>query len=226
MTDNPGCLGFLARIFGERPKETGALPYRLRDDFLSAAELSFYRVLATAVAGRAVVLTKVRLADLFFVPRSEGSAGFRNRIAQKHVDFLLCDRETMRPLVGVELDDRSHERSSRQERDGFVDEVFWVAGLPLMHLPVRSGYSLAELALALAPYLGGDEGAQPEPIRGAPEPSRPEPGAAGAVPLCPKCGVPMVVRTTGRGERRGERFYGCPNYPKCRETLPYESPPA
>lgn len=83
MTDNPGCLGFLARLFGERPKETGALPYRLRDDFLSAAELSFYRALATAVAGRAVVMTKVRLADLFFVPRSEGSAGFRNRIAQR-----------------------------------------------------------------------------------------------------------------------------------------------
>jgi hypothetical protein len=224
MTDNPGCLGFLARIFGERPKELGPLPYRLRDDFLSAAELSFFRVLSTAVAGRTVVLTKVRLADLFFVPRSEGSAGFRNRIAQKHVDFLLCDRETMRPLAGVELDDRSHERSSRQERDGFVDEVFRVAGLPLLHLPVRSGYSIAELTAALAPYLRGDEGAQPEPTREAPEPTGPV--AAGAAPLCPKCGVPMVVRTAGRGARSGERFYGCPNYPKCRETLPYESPPA
>ena len=130
----------------------------------------------------------------------------------------------MRPLVGVELDDRSHERSSRQERDGFVDEVFRVAGLPLMHLPVRSGYSLAELTLALAPYLGGDEGAQPGLKREAPGHSVPEPVAAGAVPLCPKCGVPMVERTAGRGERRGERFYGCPNYPKCREMLPYESP--
>ena len=226
MTDKPGCLGFLARIFGERPKDTGDLPYRLRDDFLSAAELSFYRVLATAVVGRAVVLTKVRLADLFFVPRSEGSAGFRNRIAQKHVDFLLCERETMRPLVGVELDDRSHQRSSRQERDGFVDEVFRVAGLPLMHLPVRSGYSVAELTGALAPYLGGDEGAQPESIRETPEPSGPETVAAGAAPVCPKCGVPMVVRTAGRGERRGERFYGCPNYPKCRETLPYDGDPS
>ena len=226
MRDNPGCLGFLARIFGERPKETVRLPYRLRDDFLSPAELSYYRVLSTAVAGRAVVLTKVRLADLFFVPHSEGSVSFRNRIAQKHVDFLVCDRETMRPRVGVELDDRSHERSRRQERDGFVDEVFRVAGLPLIHVPARSGYSVAELSAGLTQYLDSDEGGQPDPSGEVPDRSGAAKTAAGAVPVCPKCGVPMVVRTAGRGARKGEQFYGCPNYPRCRESLPYEGPPS
>jgi hypothetical protein len=220
VSDNPGCLGFLARLFGERPKETGELPYRLRDDFLSPAELSFYRVLSTTVAARAAVLTKVRLADLFFVPRSEGAASSRNRIAQKHLDFLLCDPETMRPLVGVELDDRSHERSSRQARDGFVDEVFRVAGLPLIHVPVRPAYSVAELSGVLSPYLGGGDGVRPDTNVEAPVRSGSETAAAGTAPMCPKCGVPMVLRTAGRGERRGERFYGCPNYPNCRETLP------
>jgi hypothetical protein len=54
----------------------------------------------------------------------------------------------MRPLVGGELDDRSHERASRQERDGFVDEVFRVAGLPLMHPSVRPGRSQSVIATA------------------------------------------------------------------------------
>ena len=225
MTDNPGCLGFPTRLFGERPKdkEMGALPYRLRDDFLSPAELSYYRVLSTAVAGKAVVLTKVGLADLFFVPCSEGSRSFWNRIAQKHVDFIVCDRETMRPLVGVELDDRSHERSSRQERDGFVDEVFRVAGLPLIHAPVRSAYSVPELTAVLAPYLGGGtvSAAPPVPRVETVAPSAPEADAVGAA-ICPKCGVPLVPRTVGRGERKGERFLGCPNYPRCRETQGFE----
>ena len=226
MSDNAGCLGFLARIFGVRPKESGSLPYRLRDDFLSPAELSYYRVLSTAVAGRAVALTKVGLADLFFVPRSEGSVSFRNRIAQKHMDLLVCDRETVRPLVGVELDDRSHERARRQERDGFVDEVFRVAGLPLIHVPARSGYSVAELSAGLTQYLDSDEGGQPDPSGEVPDRSGAAKTAAGAVPVCPKCGVPMVVRTAGRGARKGEQFYGCPNYPRCRESLPYEGPPS
>lgn len=39
-------------------------------------------------------------------------------------------------------------------------------------------------------------------------------------PLCPKCGIPMVLRVASKGAHRGEPFYGCPNYPRCREALP------
>ena len=28
-----------------------------------------------------------------------------NKINRKHVDFLICDDETLKPLVGIELDD-------------------------------------------------------------------------------------------------------------------------
>lgn len=66
-----GCLAAILSMFGIRlggPVVSGSdLPYRIRDDFLSAAELSFYRVLLNAVGDRAVVCPKVNLADLFFV---------------------------------------------------------------------------------------------------------------------------------------------------------------
>ncbi len=57
------------------------------------------------------------------------NASFRNKIDRKHVDFVLCDPHTMRPLVGIELDDATHGRVSRQARDEFVDEVLAAAGL-------------------------------------------------------------------------------------------------
>jgi hypothetical protein len=41
-----------------------------------------------------------------------------------------------------------------------------------------------------------------------------------APPLCPKCGIPMVLRTANQGEYKGQQFYGCRNYPQCREILP------
>jgi hypothetical protein len=221
MSDNEGCLGFLARLFGGRPRETGPLPYRLRDDFLSPAELSFYRVLSTAVAGRATILTKVNLGDVFFVARPNENAGFRNRIARKHVDFLLCDGASMRPLVGLELDDRSHHRPTRQERDRFVDGVFEVAGLPLIRVPVRSAYAVAELAASLEPHLGtGSAAPGVAPVEAGADPLV-DTIVDDSPPVCPKCGIPMVVRTVTRGERRGERFWGCTNYPRCRETVPY-----
>ena len=37
------------------------------------------------------------------------------------------------------------------------------------------------------------------------------------VPNCPKCGIPMVLRTVSKGDHKGSQFYGCSNYPKCHE---------
>lgn len=39
-------------------------------------------------------------------------------------------------------------------------------------------------------------------------------------PACPSCGKTMTLRTARRGPNAGERFWGCPSYPKCRGTRP------
>lgn len=39
----------------------------------------------------------------------------------------------------------------------------------------------------------------------------------------PKCNSPMVVRTTRKGKRAGNRFYGCSRYPHCKQTRPIDS---
>lgn len=33
---------------------------------------------------------------------------------------------------------------------------------------------------------------------------------------CSRCGSPMVLRTTKKGENKGQQFYGCSSFPKCR----------
>ena len=43
-----------------------------------------------------------------------------------------------------------------------------------------------------------------------------------AAPICPRCGVPMVKRKAKRGEYAGREFWGCPNYPKCRNLVPID----
>lgn len=223
VSENPGCLGALLRMFGGRAdvgQQSIDLPYRLRDDFLSPAELTFYRVLVTTTDDAVTVLTKVNLSDLFFVLRPRENTAHRNRIDRKHVDFLLCDPSTMRPLVGIELDDRSHDAAKRQERDRFVEHVFEAAGLPLVRVPLQSGYSVNELRSVLAPHVEVNPGTMDGSV-GPVSDSRGDEVAAGHTPTCPKCGVPMVLRTASRGERRGEQFYGCPNYPRCRETMAF-----
>jgi DNA-binding helix-hairpin-helix protein with protein kinase domain len=45
-------------------------------------------------------------------------------------------------------------------------------------------------------------------------------GIAGATPSCPRCKLPMIKRTARRGRRRGSRFWGCSQYPRCKGTRP------
>jgi restriction system protein len=41
-----------------------------------------------------------------------------------------------------------------------------------------------------------------------------------AVPSCPICQEPMVLRTASRGKQAGKQFWGCSRFPHCRGTRP------
>ncbi len=213
--EKSGCVSvffpFLKRSQNESISKP--LPYRLRDDFLSPAEFSFYKVLSSFIGTKLTIQSKVRLADVFFVARPNENFSYFNKIAQKHLDFLVCESVTMKPLFGIELDDSSHKQNKRQERDEFVESVCEDAGFPLLRFPVQREYNSRELAAQIAPLLKDKIGVS---TLSQPEVSR----QAGSIPLCPKCGIPMVLRTVAQGVHKGKQFYGCQNYPRCREMKP------
>lgn len=225
-SSNAGCLGFLLGLLGFRsdnaewtnhdggPWSAGAgsngpdpLPYRVRHDFISLAEGSFYHVLRQAAGDRYAIFAKVGLAEIFFVHQREERRAWHNRIDRKHVDFLLFDALTLQPVAGIELDDGSHNRPDRQARDRFVDEVFEAAGLPLVHVPARRSYTLEDVRDSLRIVA---EMAVSQVAAAAPVPA--------TAPTCPRCGVPLVMRTAQKGRQAGGQFWGCPHYPRCRHT--------
>lgn len=42
-------------------------------------------------------------------------------------------------------------------------------------------------------------------------------------PACPRCGAPTTLRKIKKGERTGQRFWGCSKFPSCRGALRYSS---
>jgi len=237
-SSNPGCLAAIMRLFGMHPSRSSFVatelpvdpepdqhPYRLRDDFLSPAEQSFYLVLKNVVGEYLTICPKVSLADVFFVTHPNENMSAYNRINRKHVDFLVCEPKTMKPRFAIELDDSSHKRSDREERDDFVDGVFNGASFPLIRIPVRTGYNTVELSALIKQTLqDGTSGLQDQQsIRdvGVPSPG-PQEQSPDSRPFCPKCGEQMVLRIARQGAQTGKRFFGCPNYPKCRAVIPFE----
>jgi hypothetical protein len=110
---------------------------------LSKGEKAFFDVLVQSIPSDVYVCPKVRVADLIEVdlPKSDKHfwASF-NKIAKKHVDFVLCSRTDFSPKLIIELDGGSHNSQIRSQRDIFVDEAFTQANIPVLHLPVQSSY--------------------------------------------------------------------------------------
>jgi len=140
-------LGGLALLHGLTRRSRPALPYRKMDQLLTPAERSFYEVLRRIIGDDLHLFVKVRLADLVWLPHDiENRQAHVNRVASKHIDFVLCDPHTLAPVLAVELDDSSHAARHRQQRDALVNEVLRTVGLPLLRVPVKRSYVPDEVA--------------------------------------------------------------------------------
>lgn len=118
------------------------LPYKRKEHFLSVAETRFYEVLnKIAEENNFVVQCKVRLEALVRVPfYTKNRYGLRNRIKSREMNFVLCSKQNMKPLLIIELDDSSHQREDRIERDDFIDKALHDAGLPILHIKAQQNY--------------------------------------------------------------------------------------
>lgn len=202
-----GCLSVILGLFGIKPKQrvetATTLPYRRRDSLLTPAEHHFYVTLLHALENQAVIVPKVGLQDVFFITDREKYQHYRNRISTRHIDFLICEPKTLKPLFGIELDDSSHNRAETQKNDLFKDMVFDAAMLPLVRFPVKGTFNAEEINEKLQPFFMQEEKAE-------------------EAPLCPNCKIPMVRKTARQGEHKGKEFWACPNYPTCKELINIE----
>jgi hypothetical protein len=180
------------------------LPYRLRENFMSAPELALYRSLVELVERHYVICPKVALNDIFYIVRPNENVNFFNKIFRKHIDFLLCEPVTFKPAFGVELV-KPIARNDTREADQFMEDLFVSAGIPLVHVPTSERYRIADLVelFKLSLLKVKETGA----VRSTP--------GADSVPMCPVCGRMMVLRMHRDGSQKGKMYYGCMDSPKC-----------
>jgi hypothetical protein len=114
---------------------------------LTPTEVSFHGVLQSLSDGRCHIVCKPRLAD--FLQHVSGAGAF-NKISQKHVDFLVCRPGDWMPMLGIELDDHTHQRKEVKERDMFVNAVFAQVGIPLVRIHVSEMERLEQIVEKLS----------------------------------------------------------------------------
>lgn len=117
-----------------------ALPaYKAKGPLCSPTESAFLAALEQALPPTQRVFVQVRLIDVIEPRRADPAA--RNRVISKQLDFVVCDRTTLKVLFAIELNDRSHERPERQQRDAFLANAMREAGLPLYFFKAARRYT-------------------------------------------------------------------------------------
>jgi len=202
----------------------------------SAAERSFLGVLEQAVGKEYRIFGKVRVANVVSVRSASDRGRWQrafNRISAKHFDFVLCDKSDFAIIGVIELDDKSHYSKKRRNRDAFLSELCDAVTLPLVQIPARRGYAVADIRSQVLDAVQGtsrigDRSAAPQSsVMASPSSETP------ADPLCPKCMSPMVRRTANSGAYAGQEFWGCSTFPRCRGVIrpgalndaPVDAPP-
>ena len=137
-------------------------PYQPAKALFSPAERSFLGVFDQALGSEHRIFGKVRVADLATVKAGLSNSarqGALNRVAAKHIDFVVCRASDLSVVCAVELNDKSHSSQRAQARDDFLTKVCQTIGLPLLTVAAKPSYSPQELRAqflaAIAPTQSG-----------------------------------------------------------------------
>jgi len=107
--------------------------YAAKTNIMTSSEAEFFKLLVDVAEDRYFVFPQVHLSAILNekIEKQDWKSAFRH-INSKSVDYVLCDKTTLQPVYAVELDDKSHDSITRQERDKEVERIFQGANLPLV----------------------------------------------------------------------------------------------
>jgi len=134
----------------------------MQEAFLTDEQVRFYHALRSAVKDWAVVCPKVNLIQLTAVakPRRSGDIARLEQLAGLSIDFVLCDHQTLRPLLGVLLQhspvqsEAAPNPDRRAYRGQLVAAALSTAGLPVVTIAARDAYNERVLRSYLARKAG------------------------------------------------------------------------
>ena len=97
-----------------------------------------YNIIKNTLPQEYIIAPKVGLKDFIGVRSGSDYLKHFGHIAQKHIDFLICNANTLSPVLGIEIDDSSHKKTNRQIRDLDVDQIYNAIGLKVLHIPTKA----------------------------------------------------------------------------------------
>gem|GEM_PF-5117525 len=134
-------------------------PYQINNNFLTENEKKLYYALENfGKKNNFHILSKVRLEDLLYLPlKTKNRWKYHNKVKSYHIDFVICDYQSLKPKIAIELNDSTHSRPDRQKRDKFIKEVFESINLPLLWMETHNFYDPNEISTRILNILNPNQ---------------------------------------------------------------------
>lgn len=166
---------------------TAKTNYTRKENFWgSDIEKNIYKQMLDIGQEHLIILPHVSLGEIFKpTPCTEKNKKDREKyINLFHVDFLICEKESLTPLIGVEFDGKHHKDKEQQLRDAFKNELFRTQKIPLLRFN----------------YEDYKQGCIIDNIKET---------LCNVKVYCASCGSEMIFITGKDGK---DSFFGCKNY--------------
>ena len=115
--------------------------YNKKEYLLTQQELKFFKLIKNITEKNNLnIFSQVALYEIV---TSKNIKDF-NKIKSKTIDFVITDVNSKIKLC-IELDDTTHIKENRQQRDKFIEELFEQLNIKLIRIPVQSYYNLKDI---------------------------------------------------------------------------------
>ena len=115
--------------------------YTKKEYLLTQNELKFYKLLKQITDK--LDLTLFCQVAMYEIINCKDYKDF-NKIKSKSIDFVITEKNCKIKMC-IELDDNTHKKDKRIERDNFVNKLFKETGIKLIRIPVQNYYNIEEL---------------------------------------------------------------------------------
>lgn len=132
-------------------------PFDAKSTVFTSAEKNFQNLVERALGEKYRVINRVKLSDIMTVRKGVSTKAGQtavNNANNKYLDFVICDRDSMKLLGAVDLVD-TNGKGYKVKKDWFVSGALEAASIPHIRIKVKPNYSVDEIRACITNKLLG-----------------------------------------------------------------------
>jgi hypothetical protein len=142
-------------------------PFDSKKAIFTPAEKNFQHLVEQAVGPKYRIINRVKLSDVVTIRQGVSSRASQTAATtadSKYLDFVICDRSTMKLLGAIDLVD-TQGKGYKIKKDWFVSGALEAANIPHLRIKVKANYTLADIRTCINTRLFNATGPVPK-VRG------------------------------------------------------------